>query len=57
MFETFNVPAFYLSAQANMALYSVGRTTGIVIDSGFGLTHTAPVYEGYMLPHATLKIN
>lgn len=55
MFETFAVPAFYVQVQAVLALYSSGRTTGIVIDTGDGVTHTVPVYEGYSLPHAVLR--
>ncbi|KAJ7022677.1 hypothetical protein C8F04DRAFT_1310439, partial [Mycena alexandri] len=39
MFETFNVPAFYISIQAVLSLYASGRTTGIVLDSGDGLPH------------------
>ncbi|MES2575322.1 MAG: hypothetical protein V4572_10290 [Bacteroidota bacterium] len=52
MFETFNVPAFYLSIQAVLSLYSSGRTTGLVLDAGDGVTHTVPIFEGYSLPHA-----
>ena len=52
MFESFNVPAFYLAVHAVLAVYSSGKTTGIVLDSGEGVTHTVPIYEGYSLPHA-----
>ena len=52
MFETFNVPAFYLSIQAVLSLYSSGKTTGVVLDSGDGVTHTVPIYEGYSISHA-----
>lgn len=52
MFETFDVPAFYLAIQAVLSLYSSGRTTGLVLDAGDGVTHTVPIYEGYALPHA-----
>jgi len=57
MFETFNVQAFYVSIQAVLSLYASGRTTGIVCDSGDGVTHTVPIYEGYCLPHAVLRLN
>lgn len=57
MFETFNVPSFYVAIQAVLSLYASGRTTGIVVDSGDGVTHTVPIYEGYALPHAILRIN
>lgn len=57
MFERFNVPALYVSIQAVLSLYASGRTTGAVLDSGDGVTHTVPIYEGYALPHAVLRID
>jgi actin-related protein len=54
-FEEFNVPSFYMSVQAVLSLYAAGRTTGIVLDSGDGVTHTVPVFEGYSIPHAIMR--
>ncbi|XP_007943629.1 actin-related protein T2 [Orycteropus afer afer] len=56
MFETFNVPAFYLSDQAVLALYASACVTGLVVDSGDGVTCTVPIFEGYSLPHAVTKL-
>jgi len=57
MFETFNVPRMYVQIQAVMSLYASGRTTGMVMDSGDGVTHTVPIYEGFALPHAVLRLD
>eukprot|EP01012_Entosiphon_sulcatum_P000550 TRINITY_DN10092_c0_g1_i1.p1 TRINITY_DN10092_c0_g1~~TRINITY_DN10092_c0_g1_i1.p1 ORF type:complete len:398 (-),score=55.65 TRINITY_DN10092_c0_g1_i1:61-1254(-) len=51
MFEVFDAPALFLANSAVLALYSTGRTTGCVLDTGEGQSHCVPVWEGYALPH------
>ena len=57
MFETFNTPAMYVAIQAVLSLYASGRTAGIVFDSGDRVSHAVPIYEGYHLPHATIRLD
>lgn len=57
MFETFNVRSLFISLQAVLALYANGRTTGCVLESGEGTSHSASIYEGYVLPHAMRRVD
>lgn len=57
LFETFNVPALYTSIQAVLSLYASGRTTGCVLDSGDGVSHAVPVYEGFAIPSSIRRID
>ncbi|CAB3984833.1 beta-centractin [Paramuricea clavata] len=54
-FETFNVPALFVSLQAVLSLYSTGRTTGVVLDVGDGVSHAVPIYEGFAMPHSIMR--
>ena len=58
MFETFNTPAMYVAMQAVLSAYSTtGRGTTIVLDSGDGVSHTVPIYEGYSIPSAIMRLD
>ena len=57
LFETFNVPALYTSIQAVLSLYASGRTTGVVLDAGDGVSHAVPVYQGFTVPSSIRRID
>jgi actin len=57
MFEKFDVPGLYVAIQAVLALYASGRTTGMVLDCGDGVSHTVPIYEGFTFRHAIGRLD
>ncbi|KAF0027685.1 hypothetical protein F2P81_020426 [Scophthalmus maximus] len=57
MFETYQFSGVYIAIQAVLTLYAQGLLTGVVVDSGDGVTHICPVYEGFSLPHLTRRLD
>ncbi|XP_062371789.1 actin-related protein 2 [Sardina pilchardus] len=57
MFETYQFHGIYVAIQAVLTLYAQGLLTGVVVDSGDGVTHICPVYEGFSLPHLTRRLD
>eukprot|EP00029_Vermamoeba_vermiformis_P001379 TRINITY_DN11550_c0_g1_i1.p1 TRINITY_DN11550_c0_g1~~TRINITY_DN11550_c0_g1_i1.p1 ORF type:complete len:380 (-),score=62.30 TRINITY_DN11550_c0_g1_i1:25-1164(-) len=56
MFETFEVPALFVTNSAVLSLLNLNRSTGVVLDSGDGVTHVVPVYEGHAIQHAVKRL-
>jgi actin-related protein 2 len=57
MFEKYGFQSVYVAIQAVLTLYAQGLLTGVVVDSGDGVTHTVPVFDGFSLPHLTRRLD
>ncbi|XP_007951914.1 actin-like protein 9 [Orycteropus afer afer] len=56
-FEALRSPAMYVASQSVLSVYAHGRISGLVVDTGHGVTYTVPVFQGYNLPHATERLD
>lgn len=57
MFEKYGFAGTYIAIQAVLTLYAQGLISGVVVDSGDGVTHICPVFEEYALPHLTRRLD
>lgn len=57
MFNSLRVSSLYLQVQSALSIYSTGKTTGLVLDSGEGVTHAVPISNGNVLTNSIEKIN
>ncbi|KAJ3678155.1 hypothetical protein LUZ60_001958 [Juncus effusus] len=57
IFEKYGVPSMYVALGPVLSLYTSGATSGIVVDSGDGMTQVVPIYEGYEFCHAIHRLN
>ncbi|KAF4650494.1 Alpha-centractin, partial [Perkinsus olseni] len=55
LFEVFKVPAIHIASSPVLSLYASGRTTGVVLDIGDGVSQVMPVYDGYAVGHAATR--
>ena len=56
LFETYRVKSLIMMPSPLLSMFSVGLTTGLVIDSGDGLTWVCPIINGQMISHAVQKL-
>jgi actin-related protein len=57
MFETFSIPAMYVTSQPFLSLLASGLSTGLVVDIGARCTQIVPVYEGNVLKNQISGLN
>jgi actin-related protein len=57
LFEIYRVPSIYIANSSSLSLFASGRTTGLVVECGAGVTSSVPVFEGLALQHAATTVN
>lgn len=57
LFDKFNVPALYEEVHSVLTFYSSGRSTGVIVESGHGVTTAVPILSGYAISEAILRLD
>ncbi|XP_037758302.1 actin-like protein 7A [Chelonia mydas] len=57
LFETFCTPAMHIAYQSRLSMYSYGKTSALVVESGHGVSYVVPIYEGYTMPSITGRVD
>ncbi|KAM9985759.1 hypothetical protein ACTFIZ_012386 [Dictyostelium cf. discoideum] len=57
MFESFEIPSLYIGISSILSLYASGRTTGLVLEIGDGVTSALPIYEGFSLLNSIQRLH
>jgi actin-related protein 2 len=48
---------YLLLFEAVLVLYAQGLDSGVVVDTGDGVTHVIPVFEGYSMPNLVKRLD
>ena len=57
MFESFQVSAMFVAFDATLGLFGAGRTTGVVLDSGYSIKQSVPISDGFSAPYSILCVD
>ena len=57
LFEKIGIGYFNIEPQAKLTLYAEGEETGVVLDSGDGVTHVIPVAHNFLLHHQIKRLD
>ena len=50
LFDNFEISKLFFASQPILSLFATSNTTGVILESGEGVTQSCVVYEGYSLP-------
>ena len=57
IFEKMGFGAFNIEPQAKLTLFCEGLQTGIILDSGDGVTHCIPIFDNFLLHHQIKRLD